>query len=92
MISHAVLTGHSCQCFSTVPRPSPANACRRAADIWWIQSVFVSPDFRRKGFYTAMYNHAKQEAKAAAAVGLRLYADKDNINAQATVGPCIASA
>lgn len=31
-----------------------------------------------------MYNHAKQEAKAAAAVGLRLYADKDNINAQAT--------
>ncbi|KAK9788857.1 hypothetical protein WJX73_000411 [Symbiochloris irregularis] len=56
----------------------------RAKDIWWIQSVYVVREHRRKGYYRALYTHAKQEAAAHGAAGLRLYADADNERAQDT--------
>ena len=56
----------------------------RNGDIWWIQSVFVHPDFRRRGVFTALYRHVEREAQAAGAVGIRLYMEQDNSPAQAT--------
>jgi len=51
--------------------------------IWWIQSVYVSPDSRRHGVFRALYRHVRDEAKAAGAGGLRLYVDTTNTRAQA---------
>ncbi|MFH1740387.1 MAG: GNAT family N-acetyltransferase [bacterium] len=52
---------------------------------WWIQSVYVLPEWRRKGIFRALYEHIEAEAqKSGDAVGLRLYVDNDNIAAQKT--------
>jgi GNAT superfamily N-acetyltransferase len=56
----------------------------RNGDIWWIESVYVHPDHRRKGLFRALYNHTKREAKNQNAVGLRLYVERENKNAQQT--------
>jgi GNAT superfamily N-acetyltransferase len=51
--------------------------------IWWIQSVYVAPEARKFGVFRALYGHAKAEAQAAGAGGLRLYVDTSNTRAQA---------
>src|SRR5947207_13742177 len=56
----------------------------RNGDIWWIQSVYVHADFRRGGVFTALYRHVEREARAAGAVGIRLYMEEENAAAQAT--------
>ncbi|MEO1248012.1 MAG: GNAT family N-acetyltransferase [Pseudomonadota bacterium] len=53
--------------------------------IWWIQSVYVHPDFRRQGVFRQLFEHVKRLAEAdPAACGIRLYVEKDNRRAQAT--------
>lgn len=53
--------------------------------IWWIQSVYVRPDARRKGVFKALYNHVYRTAKESAdVIGLRLYVERDNHGAQKT--------
>jgi len=52
--------------------------------IWWIQSVYVSPEFRRRGVFKAIYRHAEELARDAGAIGLRLYVEAHNAAAQAT--------
>ena len=53
--------------------------------IWWIQSVYVQPDWRRHGIYRRLYRHVKQLAEAQGSVrGFRLYVEKDNTIAQRT--------
>ena len=50
---------------------------------WWIQSVFVKPEYRGRGVYSALYE--KVEALAASAgnvCGFRLYVHKGNARAQ----------
>ena len=55
----------------------------RNAFFWWIQSVYVSPEYRRIGVYKALHAHAASEAQRQGNVcGLRLYVDKDNRIAQ----------
>ena len=55
----------------------------RNAFFWWIQSVYVSSDFRRMGVYKALHAYAATEARSQGNVcGLRLYVDKDNHIAQ----------
>jgi ribosomal protein S18 acetylase RimI-like enzyme len=54
----------------------------RNANFWWIQSVYVHPDFRAKGVFKALYRHVEQLARQAKACGLRLYVERDNANAQ----------
>ncbi len=50
---------------------------------WWIQSVYVRPEFRRRGVYRALHRHAADAAQAAGGVcGLRLYVEQDNAVAQ----------
>ena len=55
----------------------------RNAWFWWLQSVYVAPEFRRRGIYRALEQQVRQAALAAGNVcGLRLYVDRDNHTAQ----------
>lgn len=54
----------------------------RAAEFWWIQSVYVAPEARGTGVYRSLYEHVLAAARAAGACGLRLYVDHDNTGAQ----------
>lgn len=56
----------------------------RGGDFWWIQSVYVVPTVRRSGVFRALYADVEQRARAASAVGLRLYVETENQRAQAT--------
>lgn len=52
---------------------------------WWVQSVYVAPDFRRRGIYKMLYQHVKYLAQNTGGVcGFRLYVEKDNNRAQQT--------
>jgi ribosomal protein S18 acetylase RimI-like enzyme len=52
---------------------------------WWIQSVYVKPQFRRQGLYRALYDHLKAEAEKAEDVcGIRLYVEHENLGAKKT--------
>lgn len=53
---------------------------------WWIQSVYVKPQFRRQGVYSAMYQQLQEMAKASPVevCGFRLYAETENSSAHAT--------
>ena len=55
----------------------------RNGDIWWVQSVYVHPDHRRRGVFRGLYDHARAEAKKVGAVGVRLYVEENNAAAQA---------
>lgn len=46
---------------------------------WWIQSVYVPPEFRKRGIYRALYDAVKALAKSRPEVcGFRLYVEKNN--------------
>ena len=49
---------------------------------WWIQSVYVMPEYRKKGVYKAMYTTLKDMARENGVSQIRLYADKSNVSAQ----------
>lgn len=52
---------------------------------WWIQSVYVHPEWRRQGVFSALYRHVESLAAAAPdSCGLRLYVERNNTRAQAT--------
>lgn len=51
--------------------------------VWWIQSVYVLPEFRKDGIFRSLYFHVKNLVISSENVrGLRLYVDKRNIKAQ----------
>lgn len=56
----------------------------RNADVWWFQSVYVIPPFRRSGIFRRMYDHIKNEAIDKSVAGLRLYVESNNIPARST--------
>lgn len=56
----------------------------RNGDWWWIQSVYVGEEHRRHGVFGALYRSVAAEARAAGAVGLRLYVEWENERAQRT--------
>jgi GNAT superfamily N-acetyltransferase len=56
----------------------------RNCNVWWFQSVYVLPEYRRKGIFRSMYHHIKDEAVRNSIGGLRLYVETNNINAQNT--------
>ncbi len=50
---------------------------------WWIQSVYVRLEFRRRGVYSALHRQVAQAAQEAGGVrGIRLYVEQDNTIAQ----------
>ncbi len=56
----------------------------RNANVWWFQSVYVLPEYRRKGVFRMMYGHVKREAESAGVAGLRLYVESANTVARLT--------
>jgi len=57
----------------------------RNGTFWWIQSVYIKPEFRRKGVYTSLHNSVKKmAAKEPGICGFRLYVEENNKSAQAT--------
>ena len=56
----------------------------RNGPIWWIQSVYVAPEFRGCGVFRALYQHVEALAREQGAAGLRLYVEQDNAAAQRT--------
>lgn len=61
----------------------------RAGNVWWIQSVYVRPAFRRRGVYARMYETVRDAAGRDASVrGIRLYVDRRNIPAQEVYRRC----
>ncbi len=56
----------------------------RNSNVWWFQSVYVLPEFRRTGIFRSMYQHIKNEAGKEGIPGLRLYVETNNTRAQNT--------
>jgi ribosomal protein S18 acetylase RimI-like enzyme len=51
----------------------------RNGDFWWLQSVYVRSDFRRRGVFLALFDHILAAAKRRGdVVGIRLYVEKNN--------------
>jgi ribosomal protein S18 acetylase RimI-like enzyme len=52
---------------------------------WWIQSVYVRPEYRRRGVFRALYAHVERLAtEDPEVVGLRLYVEHENHSARQT--------
>jgi len=57
----------------------------RNGDFWWIQSVYVRPEHRRRGVYRRLYRHLQRlAARERAVCGFRLYVEQGNRRAHAT--------
>jgi len=57
----------------------------RNGQFWWIQSVYVRPEARRTGLYTALHRAVRRRARDADEVcGLRLYVERGNTAARDT--------
>ena len=56
----------------------------RNTNIWWFQSVYVLPGFRRQGVFRKMYAFIKKEAEKQNVAGLRLYVETNNSRAKMT--------
>ncbi len=57
----------------------------RNGRVWWIQSVYVAPEFRRQGVFSALYRHVEALASEdPSACGIRLYMEENNHSAQKT--------
>ena len=57
----------------------------RCGDWWWIQSVYGTPAARRGGVFRTLYAQVESRARATpGVVGLRLYVEAENENAQRT--------
>ncbi len=53
--------------------------------MWWIQSVFVSPEHRGKGVFRVLFRHVEQLAKKHPDVkALRLYVMQNNLSGKNT--------
>jgi len=59
----------------------------RCGLFWWIQSVYVKPEFRQQGVFRRLYEFLKEKAAQEQNVcGFRLYAEQSNSTAQNTYG------
>ncbi len=56
----------------------------RNCNVWWFQSVYVIPEFRRQGVFRKMYSHIRELAEEQDIAGLRLYVETKNSRAQKT--------
>lgn len=57
----------------------------RNGEFWWIMSVYVHKDYRKKGIFKSLYKHVASLAeKRDDVVGLRLYVEFENEKAQKT--------
>ncbi len=55
----------------------------RNGNIWWLQSVYVRPEFRQRGVFRALFQHLEQSARLQEGVcSLRLYMHAANSRAR----------
>ena len=53
--------------------------------LWWIQSVYVRAESRRRGVFRTLYEHVYQAARREPdVIGFRLYVERNNRPAQQT--------
>jgi GNAT superfamily N-acetyltransferase len=56
----------------------------RNGNFWWIQSLYVRPEHRRRGIYKRLYQFVRQLAASRRSVcGFRLYVERANRRARA---------
>ena len=52
---------------------------------WWIQSVYVRPEYRRRGVFRSLFEHVEQAARQdPEVIGLRLCVERANTAAEQT--------
>ena len=52
---------------------------------WWLQSVYVRADWRRRGVFRLIFQHIRERAEADPdVIGIRLYVETENAAAQRT--------
>ncbi|MEM6258753.1 MAG: N-acetyltransferase [Planctomycetota bacterium] len=57
----------------------------RNAQVWWVQSVYVHPEHRRRGVFGLLYQAVRELGESVGGVcGYRLYVERDNTRAQRT--------
>jgi GNAT superfamily N-acetyltransferase len=56
----------------------------RNCNVWWFQSVYVLPEYRRKGVFRQMYSYIRLLAEENDIAGLRLYVETKNDTAKKT--------
>jgi len=56
----------------------------RNCNVWWFQSVYVVPGYRRQGIFRKMYQFIKERAEKLGVAGLRLYVETGNVQAMKT--------
>ena len=56
----------------------------RNSNVWWFQSVYVVPGFRRQGVFRKMYMFIRQLGEEQDIAGLRLYVETRNSRARKT--------
>ncbi len=50
---------------------------------WWIQSVYVKPEYRGRGVFRMLFEHVSAAARAEPdVIGLRLYVEQENAGAR----------
>jgi ribosomal protein S18 acetylase RimI-like enzyme len=55
----------------------------RNGELWWIQSVYVHPDFRSQGVFRALFTHIQALGEADVdCCGIRLYMERENETAR----------
>ena len=55
----------------------------RNGTVIWIQSVYIRPEYRRKGLFKSMYRHIQEIVENDNYLyGIRLYVERDNLTAQ----------
>ena len=54
----------------------------RNCNLWWFQSVYLRPEIRKQKVFSQMFAWIKEKAMADGVKELRLYVEKDNLNAQ----------
>ena len=53
----------------------------RNGEFWWLQSVYVRPEFRRRGILRALYGRVLELADQGNVCGVRLYVERENVAA-----------
>jgi ribosomal protein S18 acetylase RimI-like enzyme len=51
------------------------------APYWWIQSLYIHPDYRGRGLFQTLMNHLELEAKQQGVCEIRLYVERNNARA-----------
>ena len=55
----------------------------RNTDVWWVHSLYVAPEHRRRGVFRRMMNYVEERAHHDNIAGIRLYVERENHNAKA---------